>query len=131
MNHTPQEVISLYEKHEELLKGCSTSLQKDELRAELEQELHCVQWEVEVSDVSDGVEAHDFVIEGKVNVTERSRWGRVGYSEMRFTAYLDGKNDKDLRGRLLTLKSGQRVRVEGTIHYWLKHFTMQRARLMD
>jgi len=143
MNHTPQEVILLYEKHEQFLKECSTSLQKDELWAELQQELHCVQWEVEVSNVSAGGD-NDFVIEGKVSVPERSRWGRVRFIEMQFKAFLSNSEilpsgyTKDLRGQLLTLKSGQRVRVEGSLScdynpysFSCNSFMMNPARLVD
>jgi len=72
--------------------------------------LHCVEWEVEFSDV-DNSDYGEFTLTGKVNVPQLLRWWRA----VPFRAYLESKDD--LREHLLTLRPGQRVRLVGTLYY--------------
>jgi len=124
MNRTPHEVILLYEEYEKLSAACSTSLQKASIR----QEAPRVQWEVEVFDVQESFDAefYDFVLHARVHLHDRWSWwhGNAHDGEMSLTAYLKGK---DLRERLLTMKRGQRVRVDGTVTYHARHFGMNPA----
>lgn len=106
MSLTPHEVVSLYLKYNRRAKECGTSLQKDELNGQLGRELQHVQWEVEVSDIT--ANEIGFELRGTVGVPELRKWGSGG--KWPLVARL---TDKDLRERLLNLKPGQRVRVEG------------------
>lgn len=102
MCQTPYEVISLYLKYEKLLKEILTSLQKDELKRQRDRELQDIRWEIMVSDIRDrnGI----FILTGKVRVPE------LRDPEWPVTAFLADKNSRD---RLLQLKPGQQVVIEG------------------
>lgn len=102
MSQTPYEVISLYLKYEKLLKGTLTSLQKDELQRQRDRELQDIRWNIELSDIRE-VEGR-FILNGRVRVPELEN------SEWPVTAFL---GDRDSRDRLLPLKPGQQVVIEG------------------
>jgi hypothetical protein len=128
MSRTPRDVILLYEEHAKRSAACNTSLQRDSLRLGAP----LVQWEVEVLDVREAIggdEFFDFVLQARFRLHDPWRWWRGNrYSgEMSLTAYLKGK---DLRERLLTMKRGARVRVEGHVTYHARHFGMNPAKLL-
>ena len=126
---TPYEVILFYEESEKLSAACSTSLQKGAAKPKAPR----VQWEVEVDDVHEAFdkEFFDFVLHAKLRIADphrwRNAWGNAHHGEMSLTAHLKGA---DLRERLLAMKRGQRVRVEGNVTYHARSFNMNPANLV-
>jgi hypothetical protein len=135
MSLTPHEVILLYQEYDKNYWQAPTSLQKNEITAQLKRELHCVEWEVEVINVENQT-LDEYILKGKVFAPKKLLWRKIGFHEIPFEARLHGGDG--LRKRLVTLMPGERIRLEGSVsldrRLVREHdlcFIMNSARLLD